>query len=87
MPLARWTWNFVERGNLADGVTISLEPCQKKVWATLGEIENADSALSFLTGSLNSISIEVRVIARPLLDVVLTRIAKVGGIRSTMIAL
>src|ERR1035437_9866144 len=87
MPLATWTWNLVESGSFADGVMISLDPCQKKVWGTEGVMEKAASAVSCLTGLLSSTSMEARVIARPLLDVLLIRIANVGGIRSTMMAL
>src|ERR1035437_7276382 len=87
MPLATWTWNLVESGSFADGVMISLDPCQKKVWGTEGVMEKAASAVSCLTGLLNSTAIEGRVMATPMLGVLLTRIANVGGIRSTMMAL
>ena len=82
------TWNLVERGSFADGVKIIVKPCQWKDPVTLGEIENARSAVSCFTPSLKSTSTEVSLGACPA-DVTVeeTCTLKVGGMRSTKTAL
>ena len=51
---ATWTLNVVESGSRADGVQISVRPCQWNEPSTEGVIENAFSAVSCWTSLLKA---------------------------------
>src|ERR1035437_8316828 len=73
-PAAMWTWNFVDKGSLDDGVKIILRPCQWNEPDTFGDTEKACSAVSCRTASLKSTSTELSVGTGPEADELLTRI-------------
>src|SRR5664280_950707 len=94
LPAMSWTpgptrtWNFVESGSLVDGVKIIVRPFQWNDPVTFGVIANACSAVSFFTFSLKSTSTEVsRGDCPAAVTAEETWILKVGGMRSTKIAL
>ena len=76
-------------GSLCEGVKIAVEPSQVNAPSTAGSMWKRDSTVAVLTGSLNSMSIAVRVWAWCGVAAGALRVISLmaGGLRSTAVAL